>query len=199
MKHDHFFLDLPSYNAKVDYQYQYHKLFQDNECKLQKYDKLLATRDREIGIYMAMKKGDFSHMNLPPHGPLQIYKEKMLAEASQRKALFSVVPHFLGKRAFNKGTDFFENDGMEDGEDGRAYKRARHGDEDCSDKDMVSEEEEPHTQQNFNESKSDNFASQKHHLANKVIYHNNDSCQKSEQVNSEHQGSGFSDMQDLKY
>ena len=50
-------LDIPMYDATVDYQYLYHKLFQENESKLQQYDKLLELRDRDLKAYMALKKG----------------------------------------------------------------------------------------------------------------------------------------------
>lgn len=30
----HNFLDVPIFDAKIDYQFEYHKLFQDNESKL---------------------------------------------------------------------------------------------------------------------------------------------------------------------
>lgn len=47
------------YDATVDYQYLYHKLFQENESKLQQYDKLLELRDRDLKAYMALKKGQY--------------------------------------------------------------------------------------------------------------------------------------------
>ena len=50
-------LDIPMYDATVDYQYLYHKLFQENESKLQQYDKLLELRDRDLKAYMALKRG----------------------------------------------------------------------------------------------------------------------------------------------
>lgn len=53
-------LDIPMYDASVDYQYLYHKLFQENESKLQQYDKLLELRDRDLKAYMALKKGQYN-------------------------------------------------------------------------------------------------------------------------------------------
>ena len=50
-------LDIPMYDATVDYHYLYLKLFHENEIKLQQYDKLLELRDRDLKAYMALKKG----------------------------------------------------------------------------------------------------------------------------------------------
>lgn len=39
------FEEIPEYNSKIDYQWEYHKLFQENEMKLQQYDQLLKERE----------------------------------------------------------------------------------------------------------------------------------------------------------
>lgn len=56
-------LHLPEFNSKIDYQFEYHKLFQDNEAKLQHYDKLILERENDLKLYKAMKNGDFSHID----------------------------------------------------------------------------------------------------------------------------------------
>ena len=53
---------MPSFTKGVDYQFEYHKLFMDNEMKLQNYDKLLQERVKDLKLYQSMKNGDFSHM-----------------------------------------------------------------------------------------------------------------------------------------
>ena len=53
---------LPEFNKEQDYQLEYHRLFQDNELKLQQYDKLLQEREKDLKLYKAMLSGDFSHM-----------------------------------------------------------------------------------------------------------------------------------------
>jgi succinate dehydrogenase flavin-adding protein (antitoxin of CptAB toxin-antitoxin module) len=52
-------LDIPMYDPTVDYQYLYHKLFQENESMLQQYDRLLELRDRDLKTYMALKRGQY--------------------------------------------------------------------------------------------------------------------------------------------
>jgi hypothetical protein len=53
---------VPIFEKGVDYQFEYHKLFMDNEMKLQNYDKLLQERVKDLKLYQSMKNGDFSHM-----------------------------------------------------------------------------------------------------------------------------------------
>jgi len=53
---------MPQFKKGVDYQFEYHKLFMDNEMKLQNYDKLLQDRVKDLKLYQNMKNGDFSHM-----------------------------------------------------------------------------------------------------------------------------------------
>ena len=53
---------MPIFEKGVDYQFEYHKLFMDNEMKLQNYDKLLQERVKDLKLYQSMKNGDFSHM-----------------------------------------------------------------------------------------------------------------------------------------
>lgn len=53
---------MPAFKKGIDYQFEYHKLFMDNEIKLQNYDKLLQDRVKDLKLYQAMKNGDFSHM-----------------------------------------------------------------------------------------------------------------------------------------
>mgnify|MGYP000571985949 CR=1 FL=1 len=54
---------MPPFNSESDYQYEYHKLFMENELKLQQYDKLLQERVTDLKLYQSMKNGDFSHMS----------------------------------------------------------------------------------------------------------------------------------------
>lgn len=42
---------MPQFKQGVDYQFEYHKLFMDNEMKLQHYDKLLQDRVKDLKLY----------------------------------------------------------------------------------------------------------------------------------------------------
>lgn len=76
--------DIPTYNAGIDYQFLYHKLFQENESKLQQYDRLLESRDKDLKAYMALKNGHFSDY-------IQI--KLAAASSSNEAALDSLVSH----------------------------------------------------------------------------------------------------------
>lgn len=43
--------EIPEFDSKVDYQLEYYKLFQENEMKLQQYDKLLKEREQDVLLY----------------------------------------------------------------------------------------------------------------------------------------------------
>jgi len=53
---------VPEYDPKIDYCLGYYRLFQDNEKKLQEYDKLKRDREADLKLYRKMKNGDFSHL-----------------------------------------------------------------------------------------------------------------------------------------
>jgi hypothetical protein len=53
---------VPLFQKGVDYQFEYHKLFHDNEMKLQQYDKLLQDRVKDLKLFQSMQNGDYSHM-----------------------------------------------------------------------------------------------------------------------------------------
>ena len=63
-------LEVPRFDSKVDYQNLYHKMFQENELLINRYDELLAEREDAMKLYKAMRRGDFSHMKnqVPPEG-----------------------------------------------------------------------------------------------------------------------------------
>ena len=42
---------VPLFQKGVDYQFEYHKLFHDNEMKLQQYDKLLQDRVKDLKLF----------------------------------------------------------------------------------------------------------------------------------------------------
>ena len=43
--------EIPEFNSNIDYQLEYYKLFQENEMKLQQYDKLLKERENDVLLY----------------------------------------------------------------------------------------------------------------------------------------------------
>lgn len=58
-------LELPKYDPNTDYQNLYGHMFQQNEAMLRHYDELLEQREADMKLYKAMRRGDYSHMNLP--------------------------------------------------------------------------------------------------------------------------------------
>ena len=54
---------LPEFDSGKDYEFEYMRLFQDNEKKLQSYDSLLTEREKLMKLYQSMKNGDYSHMD----------------------------------------------------------------------------------------------------------------------------------------
>ena len=42
---------MPKYDREVDWQFQYHRLFMDNELKLQQYDQLLKDREKDLKLF----------------------------------------------------------------------------------------------------------------------------------------------------
>lgn len=45
-------------------------MFQANEAMLRRYDELLDQREADMKLYKAMRRGDYSHMQLPERPPL---------------------------------------------------------------------------------------------------------------------------------
>lgn len=69
----------------------YHKLFQENESKLQQYDRLLDSRDKDLRAYMALKKGHFSQ-----------YLQIKMAASSNQTAIEALVSQLrLGSQHAN--------------------------------------------------------------------------------------------------
>lgn len=45
-------------------------MFHENEAMLKRYDELLHEREANMQLYKAMRRGDYSHMQLPERPPL---------------------------------------------------------------------------------------------------------------------------------
>lgn len=58
-------MEIPKYDPSVDYQNRYGHMFQANEAMLRRYDELLEEREADMKLYKAMRRGDYSHMQLP--------------------------------------------------------------------------------------------------------------------------------------